>query len=109
MKLYLAFHQATKKWHRARLLHSNEKGNTVLVYFVDYPLLELAHVPVDKLRELPDAASVYSVVPVYKAHLYDVIPKSGGYLWKDEAVKWFKMQIKRGSIWMGLQWTGSKD
>ncbi len=70
---------------------------------MDYPLLELARIPLEGLRELPDEFIGYPVVPVYKSYLYDVTPRLGGYKWGEDVVEWFRKVVKRGSIWLGMQ------
>lgn len=80
-----------------------------LVYYIDKEVKGLA--PVRGLRQLPDKW-LYPVVPVFRCHLYDVIPIKGrgDYLWSDEATAFFDKTVQENlTYWVcPINWAVAK-
>lgn len=91
------------KWHRVRLVDYDKEVELAYVFFFD-DYMQLECVPTQNLRTLPLEFANASYVPMYRAHLYDIIPNDESLIWPVEVCEWFKSSLKKHNfMFKGLQ------
>ncbi len=110
-KCYAYQDPRSKTWFRVRLLDVVQAkfSEFAMVYHIDREFKGL--VPLHALRQLPDKW-LHPVVPVFRCHLYDVIPIKGGgdYHWSDEATAFFDKTVQENMNYVvfPMDWSATK-
>lgn len=84
-------------------------GEFATVYHIDREFRGV--VPLRSLRQLPDKW-LHPIVPVFRCHLYDVIPITGrgDYHWSDEATAFFDKTVQENMNYFvcPISWSAAK-